>query len=203
MYSELMDIDSNVVLVDDIFISKMEEYNKKNKINRKDYRKRINKLYDNIKQLKPIDNEISNNIYYEDYIEKGIVINKTDISLKQIWTEYRLIYNEKERELGGNYMENSFVLDNFDDIFDNLSKKVDGVNKYIDELNVLKKDLDNDGIKMNKEKEALELERVCFNNYKNEENQKLEQKNKELNEKLQKVDKLLKSLDEKLESIIG
>ena len=39
-------------------------------------------------------------------------------------------------------MENSFVLDNFDDLYDKISKKVDGLDKYIDDLTSLKKEIE-------------------------------------------------------------
>ena len=62
----------------------------------KEYRDRINKMYDNFEVLTPIDNKIDNILYFNNYIEKGIVVKPKVSSLKQFWTEYRLITNEKK-----------------------------------------------------------------------------------------------------------
>jgi len=62
----------------------------------KEYRERINKMYDNFPNLIPIDSEIDNILYFNNYIEKGIVVKPKVSSLKQFWTEYRLITNEKK-----------------------------------------------------------------------------------------------------------
>lgn len=62
----------------------------------KEYRERINKMYDNFPNLIPIDGEIDNILYFNNYIEKGIVVKPKVSSLKQFWTEYRLITNEKK-----------------------------------------------------------------------------------------------------------
>ena len=62
----------------------------------KEYRDRINKMYDNIENLTPVDGEIDNILYFNNYIERGIVVKPKVSSLKQFWTEYRLITNEKK-----------------------------------------------------------------------------------------------------------
>jgi hypothetical protein len=62
---------------------------------RKEYRDRIDRMYEDIKGIVPIDNEIDNILYFNNYVEKGIVVKPKITSLKQFWTEYRLINNEK------------------------------------------------------------------------------------------------------------
>ena len=61
----------------------------------KEYRNRINQMYEGLKGITPIDGEVDNVIYFNDYTEKGIVVKPKVSSLKQFWTEYRLINNEK------------------------------------------------------------------------------------------------------------
>ena len=62
----------------------------------KEYRDRISNMYDNFENLTPIDSEIDNILYFNNYIEKGIVVKPKVSSLKQFWTEYRLITNERK-----------------------------------------------------------------------------------------------------------
>ena len=159
----------------------------------------MNELYDNINYVKPID-DINDVIYFNNYDEVGIVVNKNDVSLKQIWTEYRLIFNEKVKE-SDNVMEDSFVLDNFDVLYDKLNKKVDGFDKYVNELNSLKKEIDNDNGNLKTMKESLEKEKMEFENYRAKEIERLNKLELEVNDKLNRVNELIKKLDEKMEQI--
>ena len=194
---------NNSIAIDDKFINELKNYNKGSKLNylnKEEYRDRINKLYNDIGMVKPIDNEINDVLYFNDFDENGIVINKKNVSLKQIWTEYRLLYNEKSRE-EGNKMENSFVLDNFDELYDRISKKVDGIDKYISDLNLLKKEIDLDNNKLNNLKNNFQLEKLSFENYRKEEMARLEKKEKELNAKLEKINMLMKSFENKINGL--
>jgi len=198
--SEIPSVPTSSIKFEDEFIDELKNYNKSSKmniLNKDDYRNRIGKLYNDIGGIKPIDNEINNVLYFDNYEEVGLVLNKKNISLKQVWTEYRLIYNEKQKE-DDIVMENSFVLDNFDELFDKLAKKVDGVDNYIKELNSMKKEVDDSSLKLEYSRETLELEKIGFENYCREQSSKLEKKEKELNDKLAKVNELMKKLDEKM-----
>lgn len=62
--------------------------------NKPDYRNRVSMLAENLKGVKPIDSEVNNVLYLSNYVEKGIAIKTSIISFKQIWVEYRLIFNE-------------------------------------------------------------------------------------------------------------
>lgn len=200
-YSDVLP--SGTVKLEDDFIQELKKYNEGSKINRlkkDEYRKRINKLYNDIGDIKPIDSDVNNVIYFDDYEEVGLIVNKSDISLKQIWTEYRLIYNEKQKDLE-EVKENSFVLDNFDTLFEKISKKVDGFDKYIDDLNSIKKEIDADSLNIENGKANLEMEKIKFENYRNEEMVRLEQKEKELNDKLEKLNKLVSLFEDKIKSI--
>lgn len=185
--------------LDSDFVDILRNYNSYSKINRKNYRDKMNELYDNINYVKPID-DINDVIYFNNYDEVGIVVNKNDVSLKQIWTEYRLIFNEKVKE-SDNVMEDSFVLDNFDVLYDKLNKKVAGFDKYVNELNSLKKEIDNDNGNLKTMKESLEKEKMEFENYRAKEIERLNKLELEVNDKLNRVNELIKKLDEKMEQI--
>ena len=185
--------------LDSYFVDALRNYNSYSKINSKNYRDKMNELYDNINYVKPID-DINDVIYFNNYDEVGIVVNKNDVSLKQIWTEYRLIFNEKVKE-SDNVMEDSFVLDNFDVLYDKLNKKVDGFDKYVNELNSLKKEIDNDNGNLKTMKESLEKEKMEFENYRAKEIERLNKLELEVNDKLNRVNELIKKLDEKMEQI--
>lgn len=185
--------------LDSDFVDILRNYNSYSKINRKNYRDKMNELYDKINYVKPID-DINDVIYFNNYDEVGIVVNKNDVSLKQIWTEYRLIFNEKVKE-SDNVMEDSFVLDNFDVLYDKLNKKVDGFDKYVNELNSLKKEIDNDNGNLKTMKESLEKEKMEFENYRVKEIERLNKLELKVNDKLNRVNELIKKLDEKMEQI--
>ena len=86
----------------------------------KEYRNRIDKMYENIKDITPIDNEIDNVLYFNNYQEKGIVVKPKVSSLKQFWTEYRLINNEKLSPITNKTTNMDKQLSDFDKLFDAL-----------------------------------------------------------------------------------
>lgn len=193
-------IPSSSIKIEDKFIDELKKYNKSSNLNNENYRKRINSLYDEIGMLKPIDNELDSVMYFDNYDEVGLVLNRKDISLKQIWTEYRLMYNEKNKEEDG-IMKNSFVLDNFDELFEKLSKKVNGVDKHINDLNLLRREIDADNVKLKSSRESLEVEKIKFDNYRREETARLEQLEKELNIKIEKINGLINLFEEKMKGL--
>lgn len=201
--NEIPNVPTSSIAIGEEFINELKKYNENSKLNKEDYRNRIIKLYDDIGNIKPIDNEINDVIYFDNYEEIGLVLNKKDISLKQIWTEYRLIYNEKKKD-DDKFMENknSFVLNNFDELFDRISKKVDGLDKYIYDLNSLKKEVDADTVKLENTKESLEIERINFENYRRGELARLEKMKKDLNDKMDKINRLLVTLEDKMKEFI-
>ncbi len=162
--------------------------------NKNTYRDRIKTLYDNLKDIKPENFKVNNVIYTKNYIEKGIAISSNINSLKQLWVEFRLIYNELnavkkievkpkekiEREIE-NYMENkeSYVLSNFDELFDKLNKKVDGTSKYISELKNMKENVITSSGVLENSKKLFEQEKANFEKYVALERQKLEKERQE------------------------
>lgn len=162
------------------------------------YREKLENLYNDFNEINPI--EVEGNIYCNVYSEMGLSLNYDGNFLRQVWDCFRLVYNETiEKE--SDSVEKSFVLDNFDEIFDNLSKKVEDVDKYIDSLNMRKKDLESVSVSVSCDRDQLMQERNAFESYKMKENERLIVKEKELDEKLEKVNNLLKILDSKVDSL--
>ena len=150
---------------------------------RKEYRERIDKIYEDIKEIIPVDNEVDNVLYFNNYVEKGIVVKPKISSLKQFWTEYRLINNEKA---SSRLHHNSFSsleehnkevqpqtkthsnkgkdqLDDFDELFAVLSERVSEINDYIEELKKMRQNIDKTNRKLEDAKEKLATERSEFN----------------------------------------
>ena len=196
-----LNVGFNSIKIESDFVEELKAYNKNSKINNDDYRNRIEKLYNDIGGVKPVDNEINNVIYFDGYDEIGLVLNKKDVSLKQVWTEYRLLYNEKLKD-DDVIMDNSYVLDNFDEIYDKLSKRVGGVDKYIQDLNYMKQEVKNDSLKLDYSRESLEQEKNSFEKYCREQNEMFEKRERELSEKIAMVNSLLLQLDEKMNNLI-
>lgn len=178
-------------------------------ITKEEYRDKITKLYNSINKITPIDNNINNVIYTQKGIEKGLLVKANINALRQMWTEYRLLYNElqtkeknppqevsKEKtninERRYNMTDNeSYVLSNFDEIFDELNKKVDGVNGIIGQLNEMKHKISSTNLVLNANKKSFEL-------YMQEERSKLEKEKEELNLLKEAQEKKIKEEKEKI-----
>ena len=173
---------------------KLMNYNKHN-----EYRDRITKMYKEFDNIKPIDNEIDNVLYFNNYIEKGIVIKPKVSSLKQFWTEYRLINNEKIMTPTIHKEENE--LDNFDRLFEELSIRVNEINNYIDELKGMKNNLQNTSLQLKADKEKLQSQKMEFINYKEEEENKIQEEKETLKINFERLQTIIDDLNKKLESI--
>ena len=62
----------------------------------REYRNRLKSLAEDIKGIKPIDKEIPDTIYINYYNEMGMLLKSKLSTLKQLWVEYQLIYNERQ-----------------------------------------------------------------------------------------------------------
>ena len=69
-----------------------------NYVNKREYRNKIKGLYDKLDGIRPIDSEINDVMYFDNYMEKGIVIKSSISSMKQLWIEYELIFNEYNKK---------------------------------------------------------------------------------------------------------
>ena len=168
---------------------------------RSEYRERITKMYEDIKNLKPIDNSIDNVLYFNNYVEKGIVIKPKISSLKQFWTEYRLINNEKKVPFEKRKEPITQKIDSFDNLFEALLVKVDEINKYIDELKTMKNEIDATTTKLQKDKEQLKADRKEFLEYKENEENKIKEEKENLKINFAKLQTIIDDLDKKLGSV--
>ena len=174
--------------------------------NRKEYRDRIDRMYEDIKEIIPIDNEIDNVLYFNNYVEKGIVVKPKVSSLKQFWTEYRLINNEKADKkhrfiLPINNQLQDKSLDNFDELFEALSQRVSEINKYIDELKEMRININMTSNKLAEDKVKLADEKKQFLNYKKEEEYKIKEEKENLKINFARLQTIIDDLDKKLVSI--
>ena len=191
---------------DEILKNYDEDIKLTNLSNKKAYRDRINKMYEDIRDLIPINNEIDNILYFNNYVERGIVIKPKVSSLKQFWTEYRLIENEKKGQK--NYTDKKDKendeqksLNNFDNLFEALSQRVIEINDYIDELKEMKADIDNSNNKLANDKEKLKEEKQRFTDYKLEEEKKINKEKETLKKNYDRLQNIINDLDKKLNEI--
>lgn len=168
--------------------------------NRKQYRERINKMYEDIKVI-PIDNEIDTTLYFNNYIEKGIVIKPKISSFKQFWTEYRLIDNEKQQPKYISIDKKQKKLNNFDELFEALSIRVNEINKYIDELKEMKTNIDISNNKLEEDREKLHKERKQFMDFKTQEENKIQKEKETLKINYDRLQTIIDDLDKKLNEI--
>jgi hypothetical protein len=216
MNDESFEKERSIVKTNNELAEDMKEYYesgdiKLNKLNnQKSYRNRLNKMYENLKGLKPIDGDIKDTIFTSNYIEKGIVIKPTIQEMKQFWTEYRLMNNERKTIMESEkiyndpislYTNTNNTPSEFDELFDKLTNKVNEINSYIDELKKLKISVDNKDKELKKNKEDLELERQRFLNYKQEEEEKIRKEKENLKVNFNKLQSIIDSLDEKLDEV--
>lgn len=172
--------------------------------NKKEYRDRIDKMYEDIKEITPIDNDIDNVLYFSNYVEKGIVVKPKVSSLKQFWTEFRLISNEKVNKKQEHKLTNKTpekTLDNFDELFEALSQRVSEINKYIDELKEMRTNINVTSNKLAEDKEKLADERQKFLDYKKTEEQKIKEDKENLKINFARLQTIIDDLDKKLVSI--
>ena len=158
-------------------------------------------MYEGIKEISPIDNEIDNVIYFNNYAEKGIVVKPKVASLKQFWTEYRLINNEKLSPKLKNESFEEQKLSDFDELFDALQTRVGEINKYIDELKEMRVSIRKSSAELEKDKERLSHEKQKFIHYKTSEESRIKKEQENLKVNYDRLQTIIDDLDKKLESI--
>ena len=158
-------------------------------------------MYENIKDITPIDNEIDNVLYFNNYQEKGIVVKPKVSSLKQFWTEYRLINNEKLSPITNKTTNMDKQLSDFDKLFDALQSRVTEINSYIDELKEIRITIDKSSDKLEKDKEKLSQEKQKFFDYKMNEESKIKKEKENLKINYDRLQTIIDDLDKKLGSI--
>lgn len=157
------------------------------------YRDRINNLYNKLNNI-IINEDINDVIYTSDFTHKGLAIKQNINVLKQSILEFRLIYNEKvneKEEVEEDIKTGSYILDNFDEIFDNLSKRINGVNDYVNELTEMQETVTNSSDNLLKEQEALEERIRSFESYKKEQEEKLKKREDLIVDKIKELNSIL------------
>mgnify|MGYP003316673301 CR=1 FL=1 len=151
-------------------------------------------------------------------MEKGIVVRPKVASLKQFWTEYRLIDNEKKQT--GQSMTNTPLItpqplevvdakpikdignekeiDSFEQLFEALSSRISEINSYIDELKEMKNSIDKTRRKLETDREKLASERSEFNTYRQKEESKLNKEKENLKINFNRLQTIIDDLDKKL-----
>ena len=193
-------------------VSEYKENKLTNFSDKKKYRDRITKMYEDMEELTPIDNEIDNVLYFNNYIEKGIVVKPKISSLKQFWTEYRLIKNEKnnpqikehidkERKEKKHKEIKTKELNNFDDLFKALQQRVTEINNYIDELKEMRTSIDISNSKLEEDREKLKREKQSFQDFKNKEEERINKEKETLKINYDRLQTIINDLDKKLNEI--
>lgn len=171
---------------------------------KEEYRNRITKMYEGLKNIKPIDNQIDSEIYLGNYVEKGIVVKPKISSLKQFWTEYRLIKNEKEipaQQIVEPLVDTSKKIDNFDALFDALSIRVKEINAYIDELKEMRNAINVESTELAIDKEKLTEDKKKFQEFKKQEEHKISKDKETLKINFERLQTIIDDLDKKLGSV--
>ena len=65
--------------------------------NNREYRARLKDVYDNLNSLQPID-KLPDTLYVNYYNEMGMILRSKLVTLRQMWAEYQLLYNEKKKK---------------------------------------------------------------------------------------------------------
>jgi len=208
--------------VNDELLSSIKKYYESNPINPLESRDRIFDLSLQLEGIKPIDlRGISDLVVERNYAERGMVIKMSLNSLKQAWLEYRLIYNEnnerkreepkyeikKEKREEVHVMDDmekdSYVLNNFDELFDKLSQKVSNTGKYIDDLEQLRREATSSNQALEESRKSFEKDKLSFEDVMQAERDKIEtlreqfeQEKREFEQK--KKEELRKIQEEKL-----
>ena len=151
-----------------------------------DYRRRITNMYEKLDDLTPINNEINDTLFFNNYVEKGIVIKPKISSLKQFWTEYRLIRNEKTRPKNSIDIKDETLVEpsNFDELFNALSDRVTETSN-----------------KLQQDTKDLKEEKQKFMDYKKEEEEKIAKEKESLKNNYDRLQNIINDLDRKLNEI--
>lgn len=97
----------------------------------------------------------------------------------------------------------SYIMNNFDDIFERLSKRVDGFNHYIEELKAKKEELSSSSTLLEMNRQQFEQEKKNFEQYKEEETKRIEQEKETLENNYKRFQSLVDGINDKINGIMG
>lgn len=209
-------------------VDKYEKLEKEKVENNREYRSRLKLIYNNLNDLRPMDG-VPDTLYVNYYNEMGMILRSKLTTLRQLWIEYQLLYNEKQKEyqekIDDDELKKEVVIEekvensslnnsksgissDFDELFESLSKRIDSLNDYLDELRELKEDIRERGNKdqigsndISIERKRLEQDKREFEEYKKLEKEKLSTKKEELQLHFNKFQTLVENFDKKIKDV--
>jgi hypothetical protein len=201
-------------------IPKYQELDEEKAKDNREYRNRLKSLSDDIQDIKPIDKYIPDTLYVNYYNEMGMLLKSKLSTLKQLWIEYQLLYNEKQKkeqtrekktkeelrqpEPIPEEITSPEITSDFDSLFNSLSKRIEYINDYLDELRELKEDIENADYTedaLSSEREKLKQEKKEFEEYKKQEQEKISTKKEELQIHFNKFQSLVENFDKKIKEV--
>ncbi len=186
-------------------------------------------LYNEMEGIKPVDKDVGPLVYMDDYVEKGLSVKPSISGVKKLWKAYNDVYRDEfDKKVRSDNMytdmynpeinveeknpmlygavdgvtNNSFVLDNFDELYDRLAERVVGANKYIDDLKVMRDNLNNGTDALELEKKSLQQEKKEFNAYREEQMKLIGDEKKRIEDNSKKLQDLIDSFEDKLNTIL-
>ncbi len=194
----------------------------------REYRTRLKSLYEDLEQIKPLDKNLPNTIFVSSSNEMGILLKSQLSTLRQLWLEYQLQYNEKNVSFSKPTLETSSkssipvktvstnleplekepepldISPDFDTLFKSLSNRINYINDYLDELRELKEDIEKEDhlpSSLSEERNKLRQEKKDFEDYKRKEQEKLTTKKEELQIHFHKFQTLVENFDKKIKEV--
>lgn len=121
------------------------EETKINPLINREYREKIKKLYDQLGNIQPSDHNVEDVLYFDTYLERGIVIKSSISSLKQLWEEYCTIYKEYHHKATSNRQkksDSSPIIIGVEDFNKNIIKSKTGSNDNFKDNNEVEANFD-------------------------------------------------------------
>lgn len=146
-------------------------------------KKDVKELYKDLENVKPIDIH-PDKLYRDDFMEQDIEIDIDSNKFRDIWSDYALMYNEKNIPKMNNEIKDKPIILNkvtYEDDLKDLTLKVKELDKYVLSLKACKKDLTEkeqllelSKKELEQEKELFQIEKDKFEEYRKEEKEKID-----------------------------
>lgn len=145
-------------------------------------KKDVKELYKDLENIKPVDIH-PDKLYRDDFMEQDIEIDIDSNKFRDIWSDYALMYNEKNiPKINNEIKDKQIILNkvNYEDDLKDLTLKINELDKYVFSLKTQKKDLiEKEQLleltkkELEQEKELFQIEKDKFEEYKKEEKEKI------------------------------
>lgn len=146
-----------------------------------EYKKNINYLYNGIGDVKPIE-EVPDKLYRDEFMEQDIEIDINSNKFREVWNEYKNLYEDKNKkeEIKTINLKENVKEESYEEKLDSFYSKAKELNEYLMELSNERKEikekkelLELTQKELEQEKELLNIEKEKFEEYKNNEKEKL------------------------------